>query len=373
MSNARAVAAALLLPLALTVAFAARAIGSNAENTAPLKALAERDAAKGEPGAKATLALINDGGKTRPDADTMALMGKWIDDAARRGEPEAQFQIASRAERVKRDPAMAAEWYLKAASQGLAAAQVGIAGLYLSGSGVPRDPAKALAWCQKAVAQNYDYAQVMMGDMYSKGSGVPKDPAKAAEWYGKAASQGNSDGQFQLAMAYLNGTGVPANQVKGEHWMKKAAEAGEPAAKLVMSMPAGGREVMAAQAGDAQAQFALGTKLFLGAGGLAKKPDEAFKWLTKAAEQGHAGAQANLAHLYAKGMGVARDDKEALRLLRSAADKGNPAAQTNLGMWYEKGFAGLPKDQAMAVSLYRKATAQGNKIAAEQLKRLGTQ
>ena len=72
-------------------------------------------------------------------------------------------------------------------------------------------------------------------------------------------------------------------------------------------------------------------------------------------------------------MGVARDDKEALRLLRSAADKGNPAAQTNLGMWYEKGFAGLPKDQAMAVSLYRKATAQGNKIAAEQLKRLGTQ
>lgn len=371
MSNARAAVVALLFPLALTAAFAAKAFGSNAVNPAPLQALAEREAARGEPGAKAMLAAIKEGAKAKPDAETTVAIGNWVNDAARRGEPEAQFQIASHAERIKRDPVLAAEWYLKAANQGFAPAQVGIAGLYLFGSGVPKDADKALAWCQKAVAQNYSYAQFMLGYMYAKGSGVPKDLAKGAEWYEKAASQGNTDAQFYLAVAYLQGEGVPPNQAKGEYWMKKAAEAGAPEAKLAMSMSAGGRQVMAAQAGDAQAQFVLGTKLLLGAGGLAKKPDEAFKWLTKAAEQGHAGAQANLAHMYAKGIGVARSDKEALRLLRSAAEKGNPEAQTNLGLWYEKGFGGVPKDQAMAVSLYRKASAQGNKIAAEQLKRLG--
>jgi TPR repeat protein len=53
------------------------------------------------------------------------------------------------------------------------------------------------------------------------------------------------------------------------------------------------------------------------------------------------------------------DYPTALKLLRPLADHGDPAAQNNLGVMYMLG-KGVPKDDAMAVTWYRKAANQGN-------------
>jgi TPR repeat protein len=49
---------------------------------------------------------------------------------------------------------------------------------------------------------------------------------------------------------------------------------------------------------------------------------EAARWYHKAADQGYALAQFNLARLYHAGAGVPQDDAEAKRWLRKAADQG---------------------------------------------------
>jgi TPR repeat protein len=60
--------------------------------------------------------------------------------------------------------------------------------------------------------------------------------------------------------------------------------------------------------------------------GVAKNPAEAVRWYRKAAEQGFAMAQFNLATMYAEGVGVAKDEAEAMRWYRKAAEQGDAEA-----------------------------------------------
>ena len=48
----------------------------------------------------------------------------------------------------------------------------------------------------------------------------------------------------------------------------------------------------------------------------------AFKWFTKAAEQGYASAQFNLGSMYNQGDGVPQDDKMAFKWYTKAAEQG---------------------------------------------------
>jgi TPR repeat protein len=80
-----------------------------------------------------------------------------------------------------------------------------------------------------------------------------------------------------------------------------------------------------AEAGDAAAQFDLGTHHYRGEG-TPRDPAAAVQWWQKAADQGNPNAQANLGVAYAKGEGVSRDMGRAADLLQKAAAQGNPAA-----------------------------------------------
>lgn len=84
---------------------------------------------------------------------------------------------------------------------------------------------------------------------------------------------------------------------------------------------------MAAEAGEAKAQFELGKKYNNG-DGVAQDNAEAAKWYRKAAEQGHVGSQYNLALIYSEGEGVAKDCAEAAKWWRKAAEQGDAGAQT---------------------------------------------
>ena len=87
-------------------------------------------------------------------------------------------------------------------------------------------------------------------------------------------------------------------------------------------------------------------------------------WYRKAADQGNAYAQNNLAVFYSEGRGgLPKDDREAARLYKLAADQGNAYAQANLGDFYEQGRGGLPKDEREAARLYKLAADQGNAYA----------
>ena len=55
------------------------------------------------------------------------------------------------------------------------------------------------------------------------------------------------------------------------------------------------------------------------------------------AEQGDAGAQANLGYMYEEGQGVPQSYKEAVKWYRKAAEQGNAGGQANLGFMYDNG------------------------------------
>ena len=67
---------------------------------------------------------------------------------------------------------------------------------------------------------------------------------------------------------------------------------------------------------------------------------EAARWFGLAAEQGDAQAQFNLGNMHSEGQGVPQDYGEAVKWYRRAADQGDPQAQYNLGLWYATGEGG---------------------------------
>jgi hypothetical protein len=97
---------------------------------------------------------------------------------------------------------------------------------------------------------------------------------------------------------------------------------------------------------------------------VAKDSAQAARWYKKAAEQGHAFAQHNLALLYAKGDGVARDPVEAFRWEQKAAEQGDPNAQYNLAVGYATG-TGISRDGDQAYRWFRSAAAQGYPLQLE--------
>ena len=88
----------------------------------------------------------------------------------------------------------------------------------------------------------------------------------------------------------------------------------------------------------------------------------AVRWCCRAAEQGLAEAQYNLAVLYSQGCGVARDDDQAARWYRRAADQELAEAQFAVGLLYDQGL-GVTQNHAEAVRWYRRAAEQGHAAA----------
>jgi len=109
-----------------------------------------------------------------------------------------------------------------------------------------------------------------------------------------------------------------------------------------------------ADAGDADAQAALGDAYYNGSSGLASDNAQAVAWYRKAAEQGSADGQASLGMMYLFGEGVADDDAEAVKWARKAAEQDNAVALSILGFMYSKG-RGVAEDEAEAAKWTAKA------------------
>lgn len=242
----------------------------------------------------------------------------------------------------------AADWYEKAAMQGNAEAQYMLGMLWLPSSidellGTPlqrpRDAAKAATWFEKAAKQKHAQAAYQLGRLYEFGNGVAQSKFIAFQNYLIAAEQGHVEGQFIVGSKYYKGAPQDPDGKCTHHYLSDDPNYGN---------------------GNDFDQFDTPFCLADEDIGLAAE------WWSKAAAQGHIGAQRQLGHLYGNGEGVPKDSLQAAEWWKKAAEQGDAQAQNNLGVMYLRGD-GLPKDSAKAFGWFHKAAIQGDQFGQRNL------
>ena len=110
---------------------------------------------------------------------------------------------------------------------------------------------------------------------------------------------------------------------------------------------------IAADAGYAQAQSALGY-MFVTGSGVVKDNQRAFDLFSKAATAGWAPAMGNLGSMYSNGVAVKEDDAMALAWYQKSIEAGNPFALAQTGSMYFNG-KGTPRDFNAAAEYFQQA------------------
>ena len=101
-------------------------------------------------------------------------------------------------------------------------------------------------------------------------------------------------------------------------------------------------------------------------GDIKESPQQAFYWYQKAAQNGHAFAQNNLAYCYDESLGVKQDLKKAAYWYEQAAKQGDIFAQNSIAYCYFYG-EGVEKDIQKAIKYWQLAVDNGYEKAAKNL------
>ena len=206
------------------------------------------------------------------------------------------------------------------------------------------DHTKARLLFEKAAAQGLAKAQYNLGAMYR--DELNNFPI-ALSWFKKAAAQGDLDAQNSIGYIYENASG------------------GKPPRLYIFDE--NGKNIDP-ELPNIEAQFARFDKMSLpledyprsvyplSEYGQGVEPDiqKAIEWYQKAASQGHALAQTNLAYFYLLGIGVEKDEQKAFTLYQQAANQQLPAAIKTLGFLYMQGL-GTEVDEYKAFTLFEQA------------------
>ena len=93
----------------------------------------------------------------------------FIETLALKGDASAQTNLGmmyDNGQGIARNPALANEWYLKAANNGSAMAQFNIGQHYLHGSnGLPKNRVQALNWLKKAANNGHAQAKLILAGL----------------------------------------------------------------------------------------------------------------------------------------------------------------------------------------------------------------
>lgn len=174
----------------------------------------------------------------------------------------------------------------------------------------PVDQTAACGWFKRAAEGGIPAACHFWADCLMKGIGCSADPAGAAGWYEKAAAMGHYMSLCSLAELYMSGAGVPKDPARGLALCRQAAEKG--------AVPAQTR-----------------TGLFLLRGDMSvRNLDEAFKWLSLAAQGKDPEAQYYLAVMFRDGLGRPKEPEAARYWFESAASRGYGSAYFPTGELY---------------------------------------
>ena len=250
------------------------------------------------------------------------------------------------------------------AELGFATAQHYLGTMYYHGRGVSQDRGQAVRWVTRAAERGHLMAQEALGHWYENGENVANDRDQAVYWYTRAANQGSAsahdkseflrmisrteDGsayaQHQLGTMYRNGKGTPMDAAKAEEWFTRAA-----------------------QQGHAGAQLSLGKLYCWGAEGVPEDRARGMQFIIESAESGYLQAQFDLGQIY-QGMFFRGNENEALarKWLVRAADSRDPNAQKHLGasLYYGRG---VPRNRTQGLEYLTKAAGQGDADAQYEL------
>ncbi len=266
--------------------------------------------------------------------------------------------------------------YAKAAGMGNAGAMATLGSRLLNGDEKIRDEKKGREWLKKAISAKEYSAYLALGDFEEN---VKKDLKAALAEYERGKDAGQVDCMLRSADFYLEGKGVEIDTERGLAVLAKAAEAGNPIAHFRIAahhlsaqkpdILTGYSHLVAAANGNlVDAQNELG--LFYLSGKLnVADPAAGTAWLTRAAQNGNAAAQNNLATLYERGLGgVPRNLENARQLYTLAANQGHGPATLALARLFSEGVGTAPdaiKGWALATLAAERGEKDADKMASE--------
>lgn len=284
----------------------------------------------------------------------------WYLKSANQGNAQGQFNAGmclKEGTGTTKNVSEALAWFKKSADQNNAQSQFELGLLHWHGLAVDQDYAVAFMWLEKAANQGHAAGQGMMGLCYETGYGVKKNPASAASWYLKSAEQGNPWSQFRYGTCCLNGFGADVNPTTARTWVEKAAKQGHTDAEAVLAalfidennyLQAEQYAQKSSDKGSMFGQFALG-RCYLASTDEQKRLNGR-KLIEASAEQGFAAAQSLAGELSLRGICGKKDAIAGVNWFRKAAEQGDAQGQFNLAGSYLSG-EGVIKDEIEAYAL----------------------
>ncbi len=312
---------------------------------------------------------------------------------AETGHPEAMIR-AGRAWLAEPDPDRArAQAHLEAAWARNSARRDN-AGLWLARAIEPEDPARAITILETVEARGERFAAGQLAQLLQQHR--PGDPRIESLWRRGAAegdltamlvvaqdygdvevaqrtvselearwNAGDAGAGARLATLYAANGPLP-DPVRERRWLERAAER-HPASAVALGQKlidegqteAGERWIMrAAQQGHPGAQATAARSLLGSPDPDVRARGEALA--RRAAAQGHEGAKLALGRALTDGTHSPEETAEGLALLRTAADAGNAFAQNELGRLLLAGNARVPKDAEAGIAYLARAAENGH-------------
>ncbi len=166
-----------------------------------------------------------------PNLDKLPLsIGSSLRTALAKNDPAAEYEIAQRYAEGRGLPqnlGEAADWFERAARQGLAPAQFRLGGFYEKGFGVKKDLDAARRLYLAAADAGNAKAMHNLAVLYAEGIDGKPDYQNAAKWFRKAADYGLTDSQYNLGILYGRGIGMETNLPEAYKWFTLAARDGD--------------------------------------------------------------------------------------------------------------------------------------------------
>jgi TPR repeat protein len=259
---------------------------------------------------------------------------------AEEGDADAQFQLG---EYYNSEGGVTideiGEWYLKAANQNHAPAQLALGLLFLEWLDDEGYRDQALYWIEKAAERGCEDAIKVLIELGQANEDMDNSDLLVE------AEEGNPQAQFEVGRMLFFGVGLRKSSSEGLSLFQKAALAGHPGAQVMLG------------------------RLYLFGINVDKNEGEAIKWLWLSAQQENAEAYYYLGACYNEGWGVGRNDEQAAACLLKSAQMGNGTAQYHLAGFYHEGI-GLSANEEQAEAWCCEAALQGNEDAKEMLQYL---
>ena len=220
---------------------------------------------------------------------------------------------------VKKNKQTAIRYFEKGVKRGNVESMVILSILYFSDEDY-KDETRSLSYLNQAIKRKSGQACSIMGKHYMKGlKTLPKDEKKAFEFFKKSAQYGDPDGTNWLGVCYFYGIGTERNPMLAEQYWKGAAYKGE---------------------GNAAWSLYVGITL----GTFKGTEADAKKYFKIALDKNQVDALKMWAHQYVTGCPIFKDDivytqpQQAFRYMEIAADQGDAQACATIAEWYEHGY-----------------------------------